>query len=58
MIFGIKKLRLDVLFLLHQGKRKDCLQIKNNNSNNLYSTRPYIFRLENHGKNFSAGRRE
>ena len=44
MIFGIKILRLDFLFLLYQDKRKDCLQIKKSNNNNLSSTRPYTFK--------------
>jgi hypothetical protein len=55
MIFGVKILRLD---LLHQGKRKNCILIKNSNRNNLSSSRPYIFEPENHGKDFSFGRRE
>jgi hypothetical protein len=28
MIFGLKIFRLDLLFLLHQGKRKNVLKIK------------------------------
>ena len=33
-------------------------KIKNSNSDILSSTRPYIFITENHGKDFSVGRRE
>jgi hypothetical protein len=51
MIFGAKIFRLDFLFLLHQGKRKNSLD-----------NRPLpaliVATPENHGKDLRAGRRE
>jgi hypothetical protein len=47
-----------MFFSLSSIKVKITIITKNSNHNNSLYSRPYIFRPENHGKDFSAGRRE
>jgi hypothetical protein len=44
MIFGLKIFRLDLLFLLHQGKRKNFILIKKIAIATTRSVRPYTFK--------------